>query len=130
MQLSDISRFEDIKVMVDAFYAEVREDELLGPIFGGVIKDRWPVHLDKMYRFWQTVLLGERTYGGSPFMPHLKLPVSSEHFNCWKELFYRTVDANFRGPKADEAKWRAERMAEMFQFKIDHYRRSRSEPLI
>ncbi|MCP9236181.1 group III truncated hemoglobin [Lewinella sp. JB7] len=130
MEPRDISCFDDIKALVDSFYGKVREDTLLGPVFGGVIRDRWPDHLGKMYRFWQTVLLGERTYGGSPFLPHLKLPVSSEHFDRWKQLFHRTVDEHFRGPKADEAKWRADRMAEMFEFKIDHYRRGHKEPLI
>ena len=117
----DISTLEDIKFMVDAFYEKVRQDEVLGDIFNGVIQDRWPQHLEKMYRFWQTILLKEHTYFGSPFNPHTKLPVDATHFDRWKKLFFRTIDENYRGEKAEEAKTRAERMAEIFQVKIQHF---------
>ena len=73
-----------------------------------------------MYRFWETVLLNNHTYHGSPFAPHAKLPISAEHFERWLELFLETIDANFTGEKAKEAKWRAEKMAEMFQYKHKH----------
>ena len=68
----DISDIEDIKLMVNAFYDQIRENEVLGPIFNGIIQDRWPQHLEKMYTFWQTILLEEHTYFGSPFPPHAK----------------------------------------------------------
>lgn len=116
--------------MVDSFYAKVREDDLLGDIFNNVIEERWPEHLEKMYRFWQTVLLSEHTYYGSPFSPHAQLPVSKKHFDRWKQLFMATVDDYFIGEKADEAKWRAERMAEMFQMKIKYYQENQSKPIL
>ena len=87
--------------------AKVREDDLLADIFNGVIQDRWPEHLDKMYRFWQTVLLEEHTYYGSPFVPHAKLPVSKAHFEHWVGLFEQTVDEHFSGSNAERAKWQA-----------------------
>jgi hemoglobin len=79
-----------------------------------------------MYRFWQTVLLEEYTYLGSPFPPHAKLPVAHEHFAAWLALFNQTVDELFTGSKADEAKWRAAKMADMFEAKIAH---ARNNPL-
>lgn len=118
----DINNIDDIKVLVDRFYEKVRKDQLLKDIFNTKIEDRWPVHLEKMYRFWQTVLLGEHTYYGSPFVPHAKLPVEAEHFARWIALFYDTLEENFNGEKAEEAKWRAEKMAEMFYSKIMYYR--------
>ncbi|TXE09089.1 group III truncated hemoglobin [Gelidibacter salicanalis] len=120
----DIFSLEDVKTLVNTFYDKVREDELLAPIFNKVIKDRWPAHLETMYTFWQTVLLGEHTYTGSPFPPHAKLPVSKAHFDRWLELFYSTIDEQFEGEIAEEAKWRASKMAEIFQFKIDRYQQS------
>ena len=51
----DIQDIEDIKLLVDRFYGRVREDETLKDIFNNKIQDRWPEHLEKMYRFWQTV---------------------------------------------------------------------------
>jgi hemoglobin len=74
-----------------------------------------------MYRFWQTVLLGEHTYYGAPFPPHAQLPVGHDHFSKWLELFNVSVDELFMGDKAEEAKWRAARMAEVFATKIMLY---------
>jgi hemoglobin len=116
----DLQTLEDIQLLVDAFYAKVQQDPLLKDIFSGVIQDRWPQHLEKMYRFWQTVLLQEHTYYGSPFPPHAQLPVEKKHFDRWQKLFHATVDANFTGEKATEAKWRATKMAEMFLMKIEN----------
>ena len=126
----EIQTIGEIRQLVDSFYEKVRADELLGPVFGAVIEDRWPAHLEKMYSFWQTVLLGEHTYLGSPFPPHAKLPINGEHFDRWLALFYQTLDEQFTGEKAEEAKWRAEKMAQMFQSKIDHYRNSTAKPLV
>jgi hemoglobin len=119
---TEILTLEDIKLLVDTFYDRIRTDELLAPIFNERIQDKWPVHLEKMYRFWQTVLLEEHTYFGSPFMPHAQLPVHREHFATWLALFNKTVDELFTGAKADEAKWRAAKMAELFEAKITHAR--------
>ena len=73
---NEIISITDIKLLVDTFYNKVRKDELLADLFNNKIGDRWPEHLEKMYRFWQTVLLEEHTYHGSPFLPHAKLPVN------------------------------------------------------
>lgn len=125
----DIETLEDIKKLVDNFYEKVRKDQLLGNIFNNIIQDRWPEHLAKMYKFWETVLLEEHTYFGSPFPPHAQLPVSKEHFNQWLHLFFETIDKNFSGNKADRAKWQGQRMAEMFLSKIEYYRNSKTTPL-
>ncbi len=117
----EIKHLEDIQLMVSDFYGKVRKDDLLKEIFEGVIQDRWPEHLEKMNCFWQTVLLGEMTYSGTPFLPHRYLPVDEQHFNRWLELFYGTVDTYFHGVNAERAKWQGNRMAEMFLFKIKKF---------
>lgn len=126
----DIKNLEDIKIMVDAFYGKVQQDELLQNIFNGIIQDKWPLHLEKMYRFWQTVLLKEHSYHGAPFAPHAELPVNKEHFDRWEKLFTETIDEHFEGEKADEAKWRAGKMAELFLSKIEYYKNSNSKSLL
>jgi len=126
----DITNIDDIKLLVDRFYSKVREDELLKDIFNNKIQDHWSEHLEKLYRFWQTVLLEEHTYYGSPFLPHAKLPVSKEHFERWLLLFDETVGELFTGVKADRAKWQAQRMAEMFHSKIEYYKNNPATPLI
>jgi hemoglobin len=128
--MNDIASREDIKLLVDQFYGRVRNDDLLGPIFKKVIGDHWDSHLEKMYNFWHTVLLNEHRYQGSPFAPHLKLPIEKEHFDRWLSLFGETLDKNFEGEKADEAKWRSEKMAQMFQFKLDHFKNSTNTPIV
>ena len=128
--MKEIETIEDIKLLVDSFYGKVRNDSLIGPIFESVIQDRWPTHLEKMYRFWQTVLLGDYTYSGTPFPPHARLPVEQQHFDAWLKLWYETIDSLYTGKKAEDAKWRGEKMAEMFLSKIEYYRSQGSTPLL
>lgn len=116
----EILELDDIKHIVDSFYNKVRDDKKLGPIFIEKIGNRWNEHLDKMYRFWQTILLNEHTYSGSPFMHHAKLPVDKTHFDQWLKLFFETIDETYTGAAAEEAKLRAGKMAEMFQYKIEY----------
>lgn len=126
----DITNIVDIRLLVDTFYTAVRQDPLIGPVFISVIQDRWPEHLDKMYKFWETVLLGNHTYYGAPFPPHAKLPVDQAHFDAWLRLWRQTLDALFDGAKAREAKWRGEKMAAMFLSRIAAYREGASRPLM
>ena len=126
----DIQGIDDIKLLVNNFYDKVRDDDFLAPIFNAQIQDRWPQHLEKMYTFWQTVLLGEHTYYSSPFPPHAKLPVSHEHFAQWLTLFTQIIEELFNGEKADESLWRAKKMAQMFEMKIEHYRNQQFKTLV
>ncbi|MET0298829.1 MAG: group III truncated hemoglobin [Flavitalea sp.] len=118
----EILDLDDVRLLVDTFYGKVRNDDIIGPVFNVKIQDRWPEHLEKMYRFWQTLLLDERTYFGRPFPPHAQLPVDWKHFERWMNLFTATVDELFTGTKAEEAKWRAGKMAELFNAKIQHFK--------
>ena len=120
--VNDITTIDDIKLLVDSFYSQIKIDPLLGPIFEHVIKDNWTPHLEKMYRFWQTLLLYEHTYTGSPFPVHAHLPIDKGHFDQWLHLFNQTVDTHFKGPNADEAKSRAEKMGALFHYKIQYLR--------
>ncbi|HVY73189.1 MAG TPA: group III truncated hemoglobin [Puia sp.] len=117
-ELKDISTIDDIRLLVDTFYGKVRKDVLLGPIFDRVIGDHWDLHLQKMYGFWQTILLGEQAYFGNPFPPHAKLSLGPSHFETWLRYWKQTLDAHFAGTKAMEARQRAEKIAEVFQAKI------------
>lgn len=124
VEKGDIYTLADIQLLVDTFYSKVQEDPLIGPIFNGKIQDQWPVHLDKMYRFWQGILLGGQTYNGRPFPPHAQLPIDIEHFERWLTLFRGTVDQLYEGPVADEAKFRANSIANIFYNKLRYLRDS------
>jgi hemoglobin len=128
-QRKEILSLQEVQTLVNEFYARVQADELLKDLFNDRIQDRWPLHLEKMYRFWQTILLGEHRYHGSPFAPHANMPLEHQHFERWMQLFTQTVDRLFQGPKAEEAKWRAARMAELFEFKIGYFRQQKEKAL-
>jgi hemoglobin len=122
MQKRDIVAIEDIKLMVDFFYAKVREDDMLSFIFNDRIRDHWSEHLEKMYKFWQTVLLDEHTYFGAPFPPHATLDINYTHYERWVQLFNETIDHLFIGDKAQEAKWRGQKMAQVFLARTANYK--------
>lgn len=128
--MKDIENLEDIKLLVDTFYDRIRQDDMLGIIFNQNIQDRWPEHLNKMYRFWQTILLSESTYDGRPFPPHAHLPIKQVHFDHWLALFSATIDCLFQGEKTEEAKWRAKKMSVMFMGKLDYIRNNPDKPLL
>ena len=79
-----------IKALVHTFYDKVRADPRLGPVFEQRIQD-WTAHLDRMCSFWSSVALMTGQYHGSPMDKHVRLPVDSEHFDRWLELFDETV---------------------------------------
>jgi hemoglobin len=76
--------------LVRAFYARVRTDELLGPVFGAVIED-WEPHLERMVAFWSSVALMTGRYHGRPMQKHMPLAIRPEHFERWLDLFSDTA---------------------------------------
>ncbi|MBC2776584.1 group III truncated hemoglobin [Parasphingopyxis marina] len=80
-----------IAALVDAFYARIRKDDLLGPIFARRVTD-WPHHLDRMNRFWRSVLHNSGEFSGNPMLKHIAIPgLEERHFAHWLELFYATL---------------------------------------
>lgn len=106
-----------IERLVHGFYARVREDELLGPIFEARI-EHWEPHLNQMCAFWSSVALMSGRYHGNPMARHLPLPIHSEHFDRWLSLFEETVRRIC--PPAAEAHFmeRARRIAESLELGI------------
>ena len=113
--MTEIKSRKEVEQLVNRFYDRVRKDELLAPVFAHV---DWPHHLPIMYNFWSSVLLGDMSYNGSPLAKHIGLPINQEHFGRWLKLFSDTVDSEFSGPIAAEAKNRALTIANLFQHKL------------
>ena len=125
--MNDIQNKDDVKIFVDAFYKKVRIDNLLGPVFAAKIpNDNWEFHLERMYSFWHTVLFAVRDYSGNPFSKHASLPIQKNHFDRWITLFTETIDENFQGEKADDAKMRGVIMGKLFQSKLEYIQASKS----
>ena len=74
-----------IERLIRSFYARVRDDAILGPIFAAKIKD-WEPHLQKMFAFWSSVALMSGRYRGQPMARHLPLPIDAQHFDRWLAL--------------------------------------------
>ena len=94
---NDIKNEDDVSTLVHTFYAKVRADELLGPIFEPIIKDNWAPHLKRMVDFWSTILLYTHKYKDDPMPKHMQLPVEQRHFDRWLFLFSETLDTLFAG---------------------------------
>ena len=103
-----------IERVVDAFYAKVRTDELLAPVFNARIRD-WGPHLSRMYAFWSSVILMTGRYHGSPMAKHMPLPVDADHFDRWLALFEQTAREICPPEAAAHFVERARRIAESLE---------------
>jgi len=128
--MKDITDRKDIELLVDSFYQKVQADPLIGYIFTDVAKVKWEHHLPKMYDFWETILFGQKGFKGNPMEVHFKLnrqhPLLEKHFERWKDIFNATVDENFKGELAEDAKQKALSIADLMLFKIN----SADKPII
>lgn len=124
---NDIESPEDIASLVRDFYTKIYEDEVLRPVFADVAQVNLEDHLPKMNRFWETVLLGKKSYRGNPMAVHYALdgkkPLNECHFIRWLSLFCLTVDAKFAGPTAEKAKESARRISENIEHTLERARK-------
>lgn len=106
-----------IERLVRNFYAKVRADTLLGPVFEARIHD-WEPHLQRMCRFWSSVALMSGRYHGNPMSMHLPLPVDAVHFDRWLSLFEDTARETCPSEAAAFFVERARRIAESLELGI------------
>ena len=92
-KMKDIESRADIEKLVDIFYAKIRKDNLLGPIFNKHISEEsWPSHLSKLTDFWETNLFGVPRFKGNPSQKHVEVDrglnhsVEQTHFGQWLNL--------------------------------------------
>jgi hemoglobin len=118
---NDIQNRDDIVLLVNTFYDTVITDSVIGYLFTDVAKVNWSLHLPKMYDFWENILFSTGNFEGNPMIKHKELnqksKLSEAHFNHWNKLFNATVDALFKGEKADEIKNRAMNISQMMMQK-------------
>lgn len=118
---------EEITWLVHAFYAKVRDDEVLGPIFASKIQD-WDHHLSKMVDFWSSALRGTARYRGTPMPKHVVLPVQAATFERWLKLFRETSAQLENEPMRERVNQLAGRIAESLWYGVQLYRNPR-DPL-
>lgn len=106
-----------IAALMTAFYAQVRRDPLIGPIFEEKIED-WDAHLEKLCAFWSSVMLMTGRYHGRPMQVHMSLPIGNEHFDRWLALFETTAKTICPPPAAAHFIERAHRIADSLELGI------------
>jgi hemoglobin len=116
--LADLKLCTEIEVaaMVHAFYAEIRRDEVLGPIFARHVHD-WDQHLAKLVDFWSSVLRGTGRFSGAPMPKHLALTdLDAALFRRWLRLFEQTAKAQPNRAMGAQACAMAQRFAQSLWF--------------
>ncbi|HWD70427.1 MAG TPA: group III truncated hemoglobin [Solirubrobacteraceae bacterium] len=118
----DIETRADCEQLVRAFYGRALIDPIIGFLFTDVAKLDLEAHIPRITNFWDTILLGARSYGGGAFRPHIelhfKVPLTRGHFDRWLYLWTMTVDELFAGERAELAKSHAIRVAAAFESRL------------
>lgn len=121
--MEDITTRHHIETVINHFYTNVKNDDLLSPVFNNTMHIDWAHHLPIMYDFWETVLLFQPKYSGSMIEKHIavdrKIPLSDAMFERWVALFSEAVDANCQGENAERAKFIARTNVPIMKSKIE-----------
>jgi len=107
-----------LRDLVYQFYAKVRRDAILGPIFAARIEN-WGPHLERMVTFWSSVALMTGRYHGRPVPAHTPLPIHGGHFERWLGLFRETAREVCSPAGAAHVIERAERIARSLHIAVE-----------
>jgi hemoglobin len=110
---------QDLARLVARFYATVRADALIGPVFNDAIDD-WPEHLEKLAAFWSSLMLTSGRYKGAPMAAHLKHRdrITPAMFERWLALWREATDAEMPSAIAASMQAKADRIAQNFKFAL------------
>ena len=121
----DIQTRTDVERLVRAFYGKAMSDPVIGWLFTDVARLDLEEHVPQIASFWETVLLGTKSYSGTPFEPHARLHAKANlragHFGRWLALWMETVDELFAGEHAELAKAHALRVSQAFHRRLQSY---------
>jgi hemoglobin len=103
---------DSVDALVTSFYARIRRDPELAPIFEKALAGRWDSHMATMREFWCSALRMKRGYRGDMLAAHRKLgTLPPAAFARWLALFRETVTEGFAQEPADVILDRAEKTA-------------------
>lgn len=117
----------DVSLLVNTFYAKIRKDDFLGPIFNAHVAN-WSEHLEKLTDFWESNLFRVSKFSGNPPAAHQRVDnaegygITQEHFGHWLQLWFETINELFEGERATRAKDLARRMSTHLFLAIWHGR--------
>lgn len=120
---------QDLARVIPAFYARVRDDEILGPIFNNAIGD-WPHHLDKLQAFWSSVMMASGRYKGQPMVAHLRhaTDMTGDNFARWLLLWAAVTSELLGAEAADAMQHKAMKIAESLQLGMQFHRERTPTP--
>jgi hemoglobin len=106
----------DLHPLLEAFYATITRDPLLGPYF---IDLDMREHMPRIVAFWSTILFHTGRYSDNAFRPHLAMPgLTAAHFTRWVAMLEQTLNDRFAGPTAERMKDYAQRIAVSMQLRL------------
>lgn len=110
---------DSLRELVDAFYARVRADAALCPVFDDAVQD-WPEHLDRLTDFWSSVMLTSGRYKGQPVPAHKKHGdrITPALFDRWLALWAETSSELMYPDAAAALQLRAARIAESLRLAL------------
>lgn len=124
----DMPSDDAIACLIDEFYARIRADAVLGPVFARAIPGDWGPHLATMRNFWSSVMTASGRYKGNPVAVHSRVDgIEIEMFDRWLALFEATCRDLFAPALAVEFQAKAVRIAESLKLAL-YYRPDRPWP--
>jgi len=113
---------DSIGLLVDRFYARVRRDPVLAPVFDATIDTAaWPEHLTTLKNFWSSVMLSSGRYSGNPVAVHRAVQgLEPPMFPHWLRLFADTADSLFAPDIASQFASKARRIAMSLELAVFH----------
>lgn len=117
---------EGLLQLLKHFYADVRQHELIGPIFMAKIPD-WTAHLEKIADFWSGLTGGPVKYPGGLMAKHMSLGIGAEHFEAWLGLWRHNCRAHLPAPEAEEMVQSAEMIGQRMRGMLAYHQSALSE---
>lgn len=120
--MNDIESRQDIEFLVNKFYEKVHAEPNLAPVFE-MPEAAFEHHLQRTYNFWENWLFQTGNYGGGMMWVHLQkhkeTPLTTERFEYWLALWFRSVDELFAGERAEFVKKKALEIGQMMNGRLN-----------
>lgn len=123
-----------IERVVKHFYAAVRTDDVLGPLFNGILSkdpEIWRTHEAKIANFWANAILHERSYDGNPMLVHSGISaLDPTMFTNWLGLFDKTLSDQLPADLALQWSTLAHRIGRGLRFGVESAHHSIGPPIL
>ena len=108
-----------LEALIPIFYARVRDDALIGPVFNGAITD-WDDHLKRLVAFWSSVMLTSGRYKGNPMAAHVQhlSAITPPMFDRWLALWAEVTGEILPPEVATALQAKAARIAESLKLAL------------